>query len=83
METAGRAVAKACTGHEKSCLELAARAAKATADTDPLAALIGPETAHAALSNDTARSQNLVAEATPSPTIPLPPRREPDTQKKI
>ena len=83
METAGRAVATACTGHEKSCLELAARAAKAAADTDPLAALIGPETAHAALSNDTARSQNLVAEATPSPTIPLPPRREPDTQKKI
>jgi hypothetical protein len=83
METAGRAVATACTGHEKSCLELAARAAKAATDTDPLAALIGPEIAHAASGNDTARAQNLVAEATPAPTIPLPPRREPDTQKKI
>lgn len=83
METATRAVTTACTGHEKSCLELAARAAKAATDTDPLAALIGPETAHAATGNDKAHAQNLVADATPAPSIPLPPRREPDTQKKI
>lgn len=83
METAGRAVATACTGHEKSCLELAARAAKAAADTDPLAALIGPETAHAASAGESAHTQNLVAEAAPAPAIPLPPRREPYTPKKI
>ena len=83
METATRAMTTACAGHEKSCLELAARAAKAATDTDPLAALIGPEAAHAASGNDTARAQNLVADATPAASIPLPPRREPDAQKKI
>ena len=83
METATRAVTTACTSHEKSCLELAARAAKAATDTDPLAALIGPETAHAASGNEKARAQNLVAEAVPAAAIPLPPRREPDAQKKI
>jgi hypothetical protein len=81
METAGRAVATVCAGHEKSCVDMAMRAAKVTADTDPLAALIGPDTAHAA--QVTPNTHNQVADAAPTPAIPLPPRREPVPQKKI
>lgn len=81
METAGRAVATVCAGHEKSCVDMAMRAAKVTADADPLAALIGPETAHAAQA--TPNTHNQVADAVPTTTIPLPPRREPVPQKKI
>ena len=81
METAERAVATVCAGHEKSCLDMAARAAKASTETDPLAALIGPETAHAASSST--RPENQMVEAIPVLAIPLPPRREPVPQKKI
>ncbi|MBM3636226.1 MAG: hypothetical protein FJX04_03865 [Alphaproteobacteria bacterium] len=81
METAGHAVATVCAGHEKSCVDMAMRAVKVTADADPLAALIGPETAQAAQA--TPNTHNQVADAAPTTTIPLPPRREPVPQRKI
>lgn len=81
METAGRAVATVCAGHEKSCLEIAAHAVKATTEADPLAALIGPETAHA--SPVSTGPHNQLADATPAGAIPLPPAASRTHKKKI
>ncbi len=82
METATHAVKATCTGHEKTCLDVASHALKTAGDGDLLAALIGADPAHA--QNADAPSER-VAEVNSAPLIPLPPRRDPvpPTQKKI
>lgn len=82
METATNAVKASCAGHEKTCLTVAAHALKSAPEGDLLAALISAEPAHTP--NAEAPTER-VAEVTPAPSIPLPPRRDPlpPTQKKI
>lgn len=81
LNTVANTAMTACANHEKSCIALAAKAAKVATDSDPLAALISPDTAHAPAAH--APSEGRSAEI--APVIPLPPRREAPTesQKKI
>lgn len=81
LDTLAATAMTACAGHEKTCVTLAARAAKVGSDGDPLAALIGADPSHAAPAHATVESRTSDV----LPVIPLPPRRDApaETQKKI